>query len=60
MIKKALKYAVLPVLFCAAVSLIICTLHAKKEAQTRAYEEAYQSIPVTITAAWPTECSILL
>ena len=57
MIKKALKYAVLPVLFCAAVSLIICTLHAKKEAQTRAYEEAYQSIPVTITAAWPTECN---
>ena len=55
MIKKILKYALIPVLFCIAVSLIFCDLQASKEAQTREYEEAYGSVPVTVSATWPTE-----
>ncbi len=55
MIKKALKYALIPVLFCVAVFLILCALQASKEAQMREYEEAYSSVPVTVTAAYPTK-----
>ncbi len=55
MIKKALKYALIPVLFCVAVSLILCDLQASKEAQMREYEEAYSSVPVTVSATWPTK-----
>ena len=55
MIKKILKYALIPVLFCIVVSLIFCDLQASKEAQTREYEEAYGSVPVTVSATWPTE-----
>lgn len=55
MIKKALKYALIPVLFCIAVSLIFCDLQASKEAQTREYEEAYNSVPVPVTLMHPTK-----
>lgn len=50
-----MRCALILALFCAAVSIVICSLHSKSEAQRLEYEEAYRTTPVTITPAWPTE-----
>ena len=58
MIKKTLKRlkrapipAIAVLLFAAVVSVIVCTLHATNEAELRNYEEAYRSVPVTVTVS---------
>ena len=52
---KRLKRAPIPaiavLLFAAVVSVIVCTLHATNEAELRNYEEAYRSVPVTVTVS---------
>ncbi len=60
MIKKALKNikrapvrAVAVLLFAAVITMIICTLQESNEAELRNYEEAYQSVPVTVTVTEP-------
>ena len=58
MIKKTLKRlkrapipAIAVLLFAAVVSVIVCTLHASNEAELRNYEDAYRSVPVTVTVS---------
>ena len=50
---KRLKCAPIPaiatLLFSAIISVIICTLQASNDAELQHYEEAYQSVPVTVT-----------
>ena len=60
MIKKTLKRlkrapipAIAVLLFSAIISMIICALQASNEAELRNYEEAYQSVPVTVTVTEP-------
>ena len=60
MIKKTLKSlkrapvrAVAVLLFAAVITMIICALQASNEAELLHYEEAYQSVPVTVTVTNP-------
>ena len=50
---KRLKCAPIPaialLLFAAIISVIICALHTSNEEELLHYEEAYQSVPVTVT-----------
>ena len=48
-IKRAPVRAVAVLLFAAIISMIICVLQESNDAEVRNYEEAYQSIPVTVT-----------
>ncbi|MBR4062220.1 MAG: ABC transporter permease [Clostridia bacterium] len=48
-LKRAPVRAVAVLLFAAVITMIICALHASNEAELLHYEEAYQSIPVTVT-----------
>ncbi len=48
-IKRAPVRAVAVLLFAAVITMIICSLQASNEAELRNYEEAYQSVPVTVT-----------
>ena len=56
MIKKTLKNlkrapvrAVAVLLFAAVITMIICALQLSNEAELRNYEEARQSVPVSVT-----------
>ena len=48
-LKSALVSAIAILLFSAIIAMIICILQASNEAELLNYEEAYQSVPVTIT-----------
>ena len=60
MVKKTIKRimrapvpGVAILLFAAIISVIICTLQASNEAEVQHYEEAYQSVPITVTVTEP-------
>ena len=51
--KRAPVPAVAILLFAAIISVIICVLQESNEEELRNYEEAYRSIPVTVTVTEP-------
>ena len=48
-IKRAPVRALAILLFAAVITMVICALQASNEAELRNYEEARQSVPVTVT-----------
>ena len=52
-LKRAPVRAVAVLLFATMITMIICTLQASNEAEVQHYEEAYQSVPVTVTVTAP-------